>query len=173
VPNLSADQAETTLSRLREADYPAEDQLVQSLIARLGEAGGVRRRNRAAKWFDPEASAREERRARRQQVGTVAEQKAAYRDYIESRAREVEAATKGQHLNPRARESGAISLEQLLVSNPATIRRHASEEALRHFAEAGVPLSFDAWRYANLGARDKRAVASWQRRTGSYFSEHG
>lgn len=169
---LDADQAETVLSRLREADYNGEDGLVRSLLERLGETGGVRRRNRAARWFDAEVSARDERRARRQQIGTVTEQRAAYRDYLEQTERQLEAATRGQMLTPRAREAG-VRTAAVLTMTPAAMRKNLSEEALRHFGEVGPPLSFDAWRYANLGARDKRAVASWQRRTGSYFSEHG
>ena len=143
-----------------------------SLIERLGQTGGVRRRNRAAKWFDPEVSARDERRQARVERGTVAEQKAAYRDYLERTERQLETATRGQMLTPRARESG-VRTSAVLTMTPAAMRKNLSEEALRHFGEHGPPLSFDAWRYANLGARDKRAVSSWQRRTGSYFSEHG
>lgn len=173
VPALSADQAEAVLGRLREADYKGDDDLVRSLLERLGETAGVRRRNRAAKWFDADTSAREERRADRAAKGTVAEQRDAYRDYVEQRGRALEAATNGQYLTPRSRQAGGWSTDRLLTSSPDTIRKHASEEALRWFAEHGTPLSFDAWRYANLGARDKRAVASWQRRTGGFFSEHG
>lgn len=177
MPVLSADQAETVLGRLREADYPDGDPLVVSLLDRLGETGGVRRRNRAAKWFDPEASGREERRVQRQTAGTVAEQRQAYAGYVEQLANRLEAATKGQTVTPRERARQAtgkgMMLADILTSNPDTIRAKLSEEALRELGESGPPLSFDAWRYANLGARDKRAVASWQARTGSYFSEFG
>lgn len=177
VPVLTADQAETVLGRLREADYAADDPLVVSLLARLGETGGVRRRNRAGKWFDAEASGREERRVQRQNAGTVAEQRQEYASYVEQLANRLEAATKGQVVTPRERELQArgrgMLVTDILTSNPATIRAKLSEEALRALGDEGPPLSFDAWRYANLGARDRRAVASWQRRTGSYFSEHG
>lgn len=173
MPVLSADQAETVLSRLREGQYRADDPLVASLLERLGETAGVRRRNRAAKWFDAATSERDERRAARQARGTAAQQRDAYRDWVERRGIALEEATRGQYLTPRARAAGGWTTERLLTSSPDTIRKHASEEALRWFAEHGSPLSFDAWRYANLGARDKRAVASWQKRTGGFFSEHG
>lgn len=171
MPVLSADQVETVLSRLREAGYGGDDPLVTSLVTRMGETGGVRRRNRVAKWFTA-ASGVDERRATRQQVGTVAEQRAAYAEHVNDVERRLEAATRGQMLKPAARERG-VRVEDVLRMSPAAMRANLSEEALRWFGEHGPPLSFDAWRYANLGARDRRAVASWQKRTGGYFSEHG
>jgi hypothetical protein len=176
---LTADQTEDALGRLREADYAADNPLVVALLARLGETGGVRRRNRAAKWYDPEASGREERRAARQQHGTVREQQAAYRDYVRDLAAQLEQHTRGSQVTRQQKAAQArgrgMSTEKILTSSPDTIRRHLSEESLEWLARehGGPPLSFDAWRYAYLGARDKRAVASWQRRTGGFFSEYG
>jgi hypothetical protein len=169
---LTADQAEAALSRLREGDFGGDTPLVGALLDRLGETGGVRRKNRAAKWFDADTSGRDERRAARQQRGTVAEQRSAFRDYQAQLVDRLEAATRGQMLKPRAREAG-VRTSDVLTMQPDAMRANLSEEALRWFGEHGPPLSFDAWRYANLGARDKRAVASWQRRTGGMFSEHG
>lgn len=171
MPTLTADQVETVLGRLREADYAGDTPLVQALVERMGEAAGVRRKNRVAKWFTA-ASERDERRATRQRAGTVAEQRAAYGEHVNDVERRLEAATRGQMLKPAARERG-VRVEDVLRMSPAAMRANLSEEALRWFGEHGPPLSFDAWRYANLGARDRRAVASWQRRTGGYFSEHG
>lgn len=179
IPSLTADQAEDALGRLREADYRAEHPLVMALLGRLGETGGVRRRNRAAKWYDPEASGRDERRAARQAQGTVREQQAAYRSYVQGLAGDLEANTRGQAVTREQRGAQArgrgMSLEKILTSSPDTIRKHLSDESLEWLARehGGPPLSFDAWRYAYLGARDARAVASWQRRTGGFFSEYG
>ncbi len=179
MPRLDADQAETVLGRLREADYGADHPLVQQLLERLQAAGGVRRRNKAAKWFDAEASGRDERRAARQQHGTKREQQAKFRDYLRSLAADLEANTRGHAVTRRqkaAQSTGrGMSVERILASNPDTIRKHLSDESLEWLARehGGPPLSFDAWRYAYLGARDSTAVASWQRRTGGYFSEHG
>lgn len=179
MPQLDADQAESVLSRLREADYPEDHPLVVAALARLGEAGGVRRRNRAARWFDPEVSARDERRADRQQRGTVAQQQADYRDYVRILAGQLEDATRGSAVTRQQKQKNArgrgMSIERILTSSPDTIRANLSDEALEWLARenGGPPLSFDAWRYANLGARDARAVASWQRRTAGYFSEFG
>lgn len=172
LPQLTADQAETALSRLREAEYPPDNELVLGLLDRLGEASGVRRRNRAAKWFDAETSARDERRSARQQRGTVEEQREKFADYREQLELTLEAETRGQHLKPASREAG-IRLANVLTMTPNGMRKHLSQEALEVLAKIGPPLSFDAWRYANLGARDARAVASWKRRTSGYFSEYG
>jgi len=173
---LSADQAETVLARLREADYPGSDELVQAALDRLEQVGGKRRAKTVRGWWG-EAGERAERAAERQRMGTRAEQQTAYRDYVQQLAGQLEDATRGQTVTPRERARQArgqgMPLETILTSNPATMRSRLSEESLRALAELGPPLSFDAWRYANLGARDKRAVASWQARTGSYFSEHG
>lgn len=179
MPALDADQAETVLSRLREADYADTDPLVASLLERLGETGGVRRRNRAARWFDREVSARDERRAARQQHGTLKQQQDQYRAYVRTLAGDLEANTSGQAVTARQRaaqgQGRGMSVERILTSSPDTIRKHLSSEALEWLARehGGPPLSFDAWRHAYLGARDPRAVSSWQRRTGSYFSEYG
>lgn len=171
-PRLTADQAESALARMREAGRDQDDDTVTALLDRLEQTAGKRRANAVRKWFGSTGDV-DERRATRQARGTVAEQREAYADYVEQEARRIEAATRGQTLNPRARAAGVMTIDALLTANPATIRRHASEETLRYFGQNGPPLSFDAWRYANIGARDARAVASWQRRTGSYFSEHG
>lgn len=172
MPVLSADQAELALGRLREGDYGPDHPLVGALLDRLGETGGVRRKRAAAKWFDAEASGREERRADRQRNGTQAEQRAEFRAWRERQIDELEAATRGQLLTPRAREAG-VTPEAVLDMSPEAMRANLSKEALEWFGQNGPPLSFDAWRYANLGARDARAVASWQRRTAGYFSEYG
>lgn len=172
VPQLDADQAELALGRLREGDYAAENPLVMALLERLGETGGVRRRNAAAKWFRADTSGRDERRAARQQRGTVAQQRSRYHDYLEQLEQTLEGATRGQMLKPAAREAG-VRTADVLTMTPAAMRANLSAEALEWFGKNGPPLPFDAWRYANLGARDRRAVASWQRRTGGYFSEHG
>lgn len=142
-----------------------------ALLDRLEAAGGKRRANAARKWFGA-AGDLEQRRHDRQTRGTVAEQRDEYAAYLDQLRHRMEGATRGQMLNPRARMAG-MKTADLLTMNPATIRKHASEEALRFFGQHGPPLSFDAWRYANLGARDSRAVASWQRRTAGYFTEHG
>lgn len=179
MPQLNADQVELALGRLREGDYGDDNPLVRSLLERLGETGGVRRKNRAAKWFDREASARDERRANRQQHGTQRDQQAAYRSYVSQLAGDLEANTSGQPVTARQRtkqgQGRGMSLERILTSSPDTIRANLSPEALEWLARenGGPPLSFDAWRYANLGARDSRAVASWQKRTAGYFSEYG
>lgn len=168
---MTGDQAERALSRLREADYPATDPTVSALLDRLEAVGGKRKANTVRGWWG-KAGADAERREAREKVGTRAEQQAAYRDYMEQLELRLEEATRGQMLTPRARQAGVRTAE-ILTGNPATIRANASEEALRWFGENGPPLSFDAWRYANLGARDKKAKDAHQRRTGGYFSEHG
>lgn len=171
VPHLTADQSESALARLREAGYAGDHPLVAALVARVGDTGGVRRRNRVARWFGA-GSERDERRATRQQAGTVAEQHDKHRDYLEQYRIRLEAATRGQMLKPRAREKG-VKTDDVLNMTPTAMRANLSEEALRFIGENQPPLNFDAWRYANLGARDRRAVASWQKRTGGFFSEHG
>lgn len=175
-PRLSADQAERALSRMREASLPADNDTVAALLDRLEEAGGKRRAAKVRGWFG-KAGDVAERRARRQDVGTVKEQRSAYADYVRGLAARLEEVTKGQAVAAGTRSQHArgqgLSLEQILTSTPATMRKHLSEESLRALAEQGPPLTFDAWRYANLGARDSRAVASWQKRTGGYLSEHG
>lgn len=171
VPVLSADQAESALGRLREADYAGDDELVTRLLDRLGETGGVRRRNRAAKWFDAETSGRDQRRADRQQRGTLAEQRKQYEMDMAYMLDALEAGTNGHYLKKGAPAS--VRGRKILMANRATQERWLSEEALRWFADNGRPMPFDAWRYANLGARDSRAVASWQNRSEGWFSEFG
>lgn len=178
MPHLSADQAETVLSRLREADYPRDDTLVAAAMKRLEEAGGKRRANAVEKWWG-ESGDKAERRARRQQNGTVKEQQSAYREYVRSLAAELEANTRGsavtrEQKGAQARGRG-MSLERILTSSPDTMRKHLSSESLEWLARehGGPPLSFDAWRHAYLGSRDTTAVTSWQRRTGGFFSEYG
>ena len=147
-----------------------------ALLERLEATGGKRRAGAARRWFGAAGDVAE-RRARRQDAGTVEQQREAYGAYVHELRDRLEAATRGQAVNAAMRSAQArgrgMTLEQILTSTPATMRKHLSEEALRALGDEGPPLSFDAWRYKNLGARDRRAVASWQRRTAGYFSEHG
>lgn len=175
---LDADQAEHALGRLREAGYDdAAHPTVAALLDRLEQLAGKRHTNRVRKWFDQEASAREERKVERQRVGSVKDQRVEYRAYINGLAGELEAATRGHVVTPEMRNRQArgrgMSVEDILASNPATIRAHLSDEAMQHLGENERPLSFDAWRYAMLGARDSRAVESWTRRNAGYFGEWG
>lgn len=168
---MTGDQAERALSRLREAGYPASYPTVAALLDRLETTDGKRRANAVRGWWG-KAGDVAERRTARSENGTAQEQRGAYRDYMEQLEMGLEAATNGQMLKPRSRGAG-VRTADILTGNADTIRKHASEEALRYFAETGPPLTFDAWRYANLGIRDKRATAAYQRRTGGFFSEHG
>jgi hypothetical protein len=168
---MSADQSEHVLARLREADYSADHELVGSLLQQLERKGGKRKANAARKWFGAE-SAVDERRAQRQQNGTLEEQRGEYGLYVQRLREQLETGTRGNMLTRQARAAG-MDTEAILTSTPDTMRKHLSEESLRELAKIGPPLSFDAWRYQNLGARDRRAVASWKRRTAGYFSEHG
>lgn len=174
---LTADQAEHALAQLRTADRRGDDPVVRALLARLQETAGKRHTARVRKWFDAEASARDERRRSREQHGTLAEQHGDYQVYLHRLADELEAATRGHHVTREMRErqtrGGGMSLVQILASNPATIKKHLSEEAMQHLGEHGRPLSFDAWRYSLLGARDARAVESWAKRNAGYFGEWG
>lgn len=174
---LSADQAEHALARLREADYPMGHPTVAALLNRLEATAGKRNAARVRKWFDQEAQARDERRRVREQHGTVADQKVDYRAYLNGLATELEAGTRGNHVTREMRERQArgsgMSVADILASNPATMRKHLSDEAMQYLGEHERPLSFDAWRYVMLGARDARAVESWNKRQGGYFGEWG
>lgn len=174
---LDADQAEHALSRLREADTPGDHPTVTALLDRLEATAGKRTAARVRKWFDKEASARDDRRRARQEHGSVKDQRGEYRGYLNGLARELETATRGntvtREMKHRQATGRGMSLEDILASNPATIRAHLSDEAMQHVGEHGRPLSFDAWRYSMLGARDDRAVESWTKRQAGYFGEWG
>ncbi len=177
-PRLSADQAETALSRLREGDFPEDDDTVRALLDRLEAAGGKRRANAARKWWG-ESGRQAQARADRQQSGTLAEQREEYGNYIADLAQQIESRGRGsggvtRRVNGlQSRGDKGASLEAILTSSPATIRARLSDEALELLAEIGPPLSFDAWRHEFKGARDPDAVRSHQRRTGGFFSEYG
>jgi hypothetical protein len=156
---------------LRDADYSGDNALVSTLLTRLEAVGGKRKANAARKWFSAE-SGRDERRANRQANGTLEDQRGEYGLYVQRLRERLEEGTRGNMLTREARAAGH-NTEAILTSTPDTMRKHLSEESLRELAKIGPPLSFDAWRYQNLGARDRRAVASWQRRTAGFFSEHG
>lgn len=177
VPRLTADQAEEVLGRLREGGTEDVTPTVAALLDRLETVGDKRRASAARKWFG-DSGRKAERAYQRAQNGTRAEQSREYRAYLEDLAGKLEDETRGstvkRHIKwKQARGEQNVSTTDVLASSPDTIRARLSDEALEALAKLGPPLSFDAWRYQMLGARDQRAVASFQRRTGSYFSEYG
>lgn len=184
MPRLDADQAETVLARAREAGLDGESPVVSAALERLEQVGGKRRANAARKWFGAEGDAAE-RRATRADAGTRREQQQAYAEYVQDIAAQLEEVNRGGNAVRRRAGDGANrrssvtgpdrpELGAVLTSNAATIKARLSPESLERLAEiGGPPLPFDAWRYERLGARDARAVESYQRRTTGYFSEYG
>lgn len=184
MPRLTADQAETVLARAREAGLDADHPLVVAGLERLEQTGGKRRTNAARKWFGADGDAAE-RRVSRGDAGTRQQQQQAYAEYVQGIADQLEEVNRGGNAVRRRQGDGAGSRSSrtgpdrptttaVLTSNAATIRARLSPESLERLAElGGPPLSYDAWRYEYLGARDARAVESYQRRTAGYFSEYG
>lgn len=185
MPRLNADQAETVLARAREAGLDSDSPVVSAALERLETVGGKRRANAARKWFGADGDAAE-RRATRGDTGTIKQQQQAYAEYVQDIAAQLEDVNRGGNAVRRRQGDGAgsrstitggdgrPSLDAVLTSNAATIKARLSPESLERLAEiGGPPLSFDAWRYERLGARDPRAVESHARRTQGYFSEYG
>lgn len=151
---------------------------MQALLDRMDAVGSKRQASKVRGWFGAKGDA-EQARADRLAAGTQAEQRDAYRDYIDQLAEKIEQRGRGsggvtREVNGlQARGNQGAGLAAILTSSPATIRKRLSPEALELLAEVGPPLSFDAWRHEYLGARDPRAVRSHQNRTGGFFSEYG
>lgn len=183
IARMTPQQLERSLGTLLGNGWDNGSRAVSGMIDELERKAGKRAAAPWRKGSDPDVLARDERRARRQEQGTRAEQKDAYRDWVEQQAIRMESEVshgisrrgkaRGSQNSRSSFNSGASTID-LYTMTPAQIRANASQEALEYFARPGnEPLPFDAWRAQVLGHTDRRAVESLRRRREQYLSEFG